>query len=67
MAGFRNIDVKVDGDKVSFSVDLSKIAVESAVISRSGQTQTIANSGGIIPIPGKPEFSFNLLVFRGAH
>lgn len=57
-----NIDMKVVGDKLTITVDLSK----SYGISASGKSTIIASTGGNIAVPGREEVKVGINIYRPA-
>lgn len=56
----KNVEMKVDGDKLTITVDLKKRLGPS----KSGKTQTIASTSGSVKLDGKHEkVSVGLNVF----
>lgn len=58
----QNIDVKVQGNKATFTVDLSK----RNGLSSSGKNHIIATSSGNQSLPGHDEIKFGLNVYTKA-
>jgi hypothetical protein len=42
----KNVDAKVNGDKLVITIDISKAALEAAEASKSGKTHIVATTGG---------------------
>lgn len=47
------IDYKVEGDKLSITIDISKAAIDNAPPSVSGKTHLVASTGAAIPLSSK--------------
>lgn len=58
----QNIEMKVSGDKLIITVDLSK----SYGISASGKSTIIASTGGNIALPGREEVKVGVNIYRPA-
>lgn len=56
----KNIDMKVQGDKLIITVDLSK----SFGLSASGKSVTIATTAGNIAVPGREEVKVGVNIYR---
>lgn len=56
----KNVDVKVTGDKLVITVDLSK----SFGLSASGKSTTIATTAGNVSVPGREEVKMGLNIYR---
>lgn len=56
----QNVDLKVQGNTLIITVDLSK----SSGLSGSGKSQIIATTAGNIPVPGYPEIKLGLNIYR---
>lgn len=56
----KNVDVKVTGDKLVITVDLSK----SFGLSASGKSTTIATTAGNVSVPGREEVKIGLNIYR---
>lgn len=56
----QNVEMKVSGNMLTISVDLSK----SGAISRTGKSTLIASTGGNVPVPGKPEMKLGLNLYQ---
>jgi hypothetical protein len=55
-----NIEIKVQGNTLVITVDLSKTYGSSA----SGKSEVIASTGGNISVPGRDEVKVGLNVYR---
>jgi hypothetical protein len=60
MAKGLNVDMKVQGDKLLITVDLSK----SYGLSSSGKSQVVATTSGNISVPGREEIKIGLNIYR---
>lgn len=58
----RNVDLKVDGSKLTITVDLDA----RHGLSSSGKSATIASSDGNMAVPGFPEIKLGLNVYTAA-
>lgn len=58
----QNVDLRVQGDKLIITVDLSK----SFGLSSSGKSQIIATTAGNIPVPGRTDVKVGLNIYRPA-
>ena len=56
----KNVDLKVTGDKLVITVDLSK----SFGLSASGKSTTIATTAGNVSVPGREEVKIGLNIYR---
>ena len=56
----KNVDMKVQGDKLIITVDLSK----SFGLSASGKSVTIATTAGNIAVPGREEVKVGVNIYR---
>jgi hypothetical protein len=56
----QNVDLRVQGDRLIITVDLSKSYGSSA----SGKSQIIATTAGNIAVPGRAEIKVGLNVYR---
>ena len=56
----QNMEMKVTGNILTISVDLSKSIGASA----SGKSELIASTGGNAAIPGKPDLKIGLNLYR---
>ena len=56
----KNVDLKVTGDKLLITVDLSK----SFGLSSSGKSTTIATTAGNVSVPGREEVKIGLNIYR---
>jgi hypothetical protein len=56
----KNIDMKVQGDKLVITVDLSK----SFGLSASGKSVLIASTAGNVAVPGREEVKIGLNIYR---
>lgn len=56
----KNVDLKVEGKKLTITVDLSQDFGKS----KSGKSTTVATSEGNVSIPGHPECKLGLNVYR---
>lgn len=56
----KNVDLKVTGDKLVITVDLSK----SYGLSASGKSTTVATTAGNVPVPGREEVKIGLNIYR---
>jgi len=56
-------DVKLSGDKLIITLDVSRKAVEGAKLSKSEKTRLVASTGGFRDVDGKPGLmlAFNLI------
>lgn len=57
----KNIDVKVDKNKLILTIDLTK----KHGTSKSGKNTIIATTSGNTSVPGKEEVKFGLNVYQG--
>lgn len=55
----KNVDMKVEGDKLVITVDLKQRNGES----KSGKNLTVASTGGNVSLEGHPEIKLGLNVF----
>jgi hypothetical protein len=55
----KNIDMKVEGDKLVITVDLKQRNGES----KSGKSLTVASTGGNVSLEGHPEIKLGLNVY----
>ncbi len=55
-----NIEIKVQGNTLVITVDLSK----TYGLSASGKSEVIASTGGNISVPGRDEVKVGLNVYR---
>jgi hypothetical protein len=53
----QNVDMKVDGSKLTIVVDLSKDFGPS----KSGKTHTVASTGGFTALPGGTKLNLNVI------
>lgn len=60
MPNTKNVDMKVDGDKLTIAIDLSVAGEPSS----TGKTRLLAKTGGPIPVPGHDGISININVHR---
>lgn len=60
MAQGTNVDMKVQGDKLVITVDLSK----SFGLSGSGKSQVIATTSGNVSVPGRDDVKIGLNIYR---
>jgi len=60
MAKGLNVDMKVQGDKLLITVDLSK----SYGLSSSGKSQVVVTTSGNITVPGREEIKIGLDIYR---
>ena len=56
----KNVDMKVQGDKLIITVDLSK----SFGLSTSGKSVTIATTAGNVSVPGREEVKVGVNIYR---
>ncbi len=56
----KNVDMKVEGDLLVITVDLSKEFGES----KSGKSITIASTDGNVSVPGHEEIKIGVNVYR---
>lgn len=56
----KNVDLKVTGDKLVITVDLSK----SYGLSASGKSTTVATTAGNVSVPGREEVKIGLNIYR---
>ena len=56
----KNVELKVTGDKLVITVDLSK----SYGLSASGKSTTIATTAGNVSVPGREEVKMGLNIYR---
>ena len=56
----KNVDLKVQGDKLVITVDLSKSFGPSA----SGKSVLIASTAGNVAVPGREEVKMGLNIYR---
>jgi hypothetical protein len=56
----KNVDMKVEGNTLTITVDISKDYGES----KSGKSITIASTEGNISIPGHEEIKIGLNIYR---
>ena len=56
----KNVDMKVQGDKLIITVDLAK----SFGLSASGKSVTIATTAGNVPVPGREEVKVGVNIYR---
>ncbi|HPY60570.1 MAG TPA: hypothetical protein PLG55_07595 [Methanospirillum sp.] len=56
----KNVDMKVEGNALTITVDISKDYGES----KSGKSITIASTEGNISIPGHEEIKIGLNIYR---
>jgi hypothetical protein len=56
----KNVDMKVEGDRLVITVDLSKEFGES----KSGKSITIASTDGNVSVPGREEVKIGVNVYR---
>jgi hypothetical protein len=64
MAGY---DIKLDGDKLVITIDVSKAAIEKAPPSKTGRTYLVASTGPAVAVPtphGELRLQFNLMAKR---
>jgi len=56
----KNVELKVTGDKLVITVDLSK----SYGLSGSGKSTTVATTAGNVSVPGREEVKIGLNIYR---
>lgn len=56
----KNVELKVTGDKLVITVDLSK----SFGLSSSGKSTTVATTAGNVSVPGREEVKVGLNIYR---
>lgn len=56
----KNVELKVTGDKLVITVDLSK----SYGVSGSGKSTMIATTSGNVSVPGREEVKMGLNIYR---
>jgi len=56
----KNVEMKVEGDRLVITVDLSKEFGES----KSGKSITIASTDGNVSVPGREEVKIGVNVYR---
>jgi hypothetical protein len=56
----KNVEMKVEGDRLVITVDLSKEFGES----KSGKSITIASTDGNVSVPGREEIKIGVNVYR---
>ena len=56
----RNVEIKVDGDKLTIIVDLS----QEFGLSSSGKSITIASTEGNVSVPNREEVKIGLNVYK---
>ena len=56
----KNVEMKVQGDKLILTVDLAK----TFGLSASGKSVTIATTAGNVALPGREEVKIGLTVYR---
>ena len=56
----KNVELKVTGDKLVITVDLSK----SYGVSGSGKSTMIATTAGNVSVPGREEVKMGLNIYR---
>ena len=57
-----NIELKVEGDKLIVTMDISKQSIDEATPSASGKTYLVASTGSASPVPTKHAKSLTLAV-----
>jgi ABC-type dipeptide/oligopeptide/nickel transport system ATPase component len=55
-----NIEVKVQGNTLVITVDLSK----EYGLSGSGKSVTVASTGGNVPVPGREDLRIGVNIYR---
>ena len=58
----QNVEMKISGDKLIITVDLSK----NFGLSASGKSVLIASTGGNVPVPGREEVKVGINIYRPA-
>lgn len=56
----KNVDMKVDGNKLTITVDLSKDLGPS----KSGKTRIVASTEGNVSVPSHPEIKIGLNIYK---
>lgn len=56
----QNVELRLDGNKLTITVDLSK----QLGISGSGKSQIIASTGGNVSVPGNESVKIGLNIYR---
>ena len=56
----KNVDMKVEGDRLVITVDLSR----EFGASKSGKSITIASTDGNVSVPGREEIKIGVNVYR---
>ncbi|TAJ43611.1 hypothetical protein [Methanofollis fontis] len=56
----KNVDMKVDGDRLVITVDLS----QEFGASKTGKSITIASTEGNVSVPGREEIKIGVNVYR---
>lgn len=57
----QNVDMKIEGSKLTITVDLSK----DFGLSKSGKTIIIATTGGNVAVPGNEAVKVGLNIYKG--